>query len=365
MPPHSILARYLAREILQTTAAVTLVLLLIFLSGRFSKYLIDAATGKIAADIILQLLFFRAPNILERILPLGLFLGILLVYGRLYVENEITALHAAGISVPQLFRASWLAILPVALITGSLAFYVSPAGFQQVERMLNREKKRSELDLVEAGKFLPLRATGGAVYTGKIGEGRQTMSDVFLAEQHMDGQWTILRADSGLQHYDEASDQRYLTLNNGVRYTFFPGQAEGERLRFTSLQQRVRPSDAFDPRKLKEDTLSTSFLWQEADNASYMATLEWRASLVILVPLVAMLAVAMSRTTPRQGRYIKLLPAMLLYFTYMTALDVLRHKVAERDLLPMPGMLSAHLLFLMVALLFLYSDRLVAWRRRA
>ena len=360
---YPILSRYLAREILQTTLAVTLVLLLIFLSGRFAKYLVDAATGKISADIILALLFYRAPNILERILPLGLFLGILLVYGRLYVENEITALQVAGISAPQLFRASGLAIVPVAILTALLTFYVSPAGFQRVEQMLNREKKRSELELVEAGKFLQLRSGGGAIYTGDIGEGRRTMNDVFVARQHMDGQWTILRAESGFQSYDEEHDQRYLTLSRGTRYKLVPGQATSERMAFDSLQQRVMPSETFDPRKLKEDTLSTAFLWAEAHKNNYMATLQWRVSLVVLVPLVAMLAVAMSRTTPRQGRYIKLLPAMLLYFAYMTALDVLRHKIGGSEWPVMPGMLVAHALFLGVALLFLYGDRLASWRR--
>ena len=45
MLPRFILARYFAREILQTTLAVTLVLLLIFLSGKFARYLSDAASG--------------------------------------------------------------------------------------------------------------------------------------------------------------------------------------------------------------------------------------------------------------------------------------------------------------------------------
>src|SRR6478735_7615050 len=130
MPMPSIIARYLAREILQTTAAVTLILLLIFLSGRFAKYLVDAATGRISADIIFSLLLYRSPNILERILPLGLFLGILLVFGRLYVENEISVLHASGVSIARLLRASGLAIVPVSILTGVLTLYVSPAGFQ-------------------------------------------------------------------------------------------------------------------------------------------------------------------------------------------------------------------------------------------
>ncbi|HSC76329.1 MAG TPA: LPS export ABC transporter permease LptF [Pseudomonadales bacterium] len=361
--PRLILARYFAREILQTTLAVTVILLLIFLSGRFARYLADAAAGTISADIILTLLLYRAPNILERVLPLGLFLGILLVFGRMYVENEITALQAAGVSAQRLLWSSGLAIAPIAIFTGLLTFYISPASFQRVERMLNHEKQRSELELVEAGKFLPLRARRGAMYTGEIGAGRQTMNDVFIVQQHIDGEWTVLRAASGYQHYDSASDARFMTLENGTRFTFKPGEAAGERLRFTSLQQRMMPPDDFDPRKLKEDTLSTSYLLKESWRPSFMATLQWRFSLIILVPLVAMLAVAMSRTTPRQGRYIKLLPAMLLYFSYISTIDVLRRKMAEGDWPVMPGLLVAHLLFLVIALLFLYSDHISRWRR--
>lgn len=358
-----ILARYFAREILQTTLAVSLILLLIFLSGRFAKYLADAATGSISADIILKLLLYRAPNILERVLPLSLFLGILLVYGRMYVENEIAALHAAGLSVPRLLWISGLAIAPAALITGLLTFYVSPAGFQKVERMLNQEKERSELELVEEGKFLQLRARRGAMYTGEVGSDRRTMKDIFIVQQHIDGQWTVLRAASGFQNYDSATDSRFMTLENGARFSLKPGEAAGERLRFAALQQRMVPPDEYDPRKLKEDTISTSALINESWRPSFMATLQWRISLVILVPLVAMLAVAMSRTTPRQGRYIKLLPAMLLYFAYMTTLDVLRRKMAGDDWPVIPGLLVPHILFLAVALLFLYGDQIRRWGR--
>jgi lipopolysaccharide export system permease protein len=363
MSARFILARYLAREILQTTLAVTLILLLIFLSGRFAKYLADAATGKISAEIILTLLFYRAPSTLERILPLGLFLGILLTFGRMYVENEITALQAAGVSAPQLLWASGLAILPVAIITGLLTLYVSPKGFQQVNLMMNNEKKRSELELVEAGKFLLLRARLGIIYTGEIGEDRQTMKDIFIVQQHINGDWTVLRALSGFQHYDSSIDTRFMALENGSRFTFRPGQAAAERLRFSSMQQRMLPPDESDSLKTKEDEFLTSTLLAHPENPGYMATLQWRLSMVVLVPLVAMLAVAMSRTTPRQGRYIKLLPAMLLYFTYMTALDLLRRKIADGHWPPMPGLLVAHVLFLVIALLFLYSEQIKSWRR--
>jgi lipopolysaccharide export system permease protein len=373
MQPRFILARYFAREILQTTLAVTLILLLIFLSGRFARYLADAASGKISAEVIAYLLLYRTPSILQSILPLGLFLGILLVFGRMYVENEITVLHAAGISRVQLLWDISLVVVPVAIATGVLSMYLSPAGFQRAEKMLNNEKKRSELELVEPGKFLELRGRRGAIYTGSISKDRKTMDDIFIVEQHMDGEWTVFRAPHGSQYYDESLDARYTQLQDGVRYSLNPGQAAVERLRYSGLKQHMQPADArYDVRTLKEDTLSIPYMLDEIENPSLkdpkwrlslIATLQWRISLIVLVLLVAVVAVAMSRTTPRQGRYIKLLPAMLLYFAYMTTLDVLRRKISEGDMHTEPSMLMAHVLFLAIAVLLLFSDRLRHWRK--
>ncbi len=73
----------------------------------------------------------------------------------------------------------------------------------------------------------------------------------------------------------------------------------------------------------------------------------------------------MSRTTPRKGRYIKLLPAVLLYFAYMTSLDILQRKMSEGDISVVPGMLTVHVLFLAVAVTLLFSDRLLQWRKQS
>jgi len=50
--------------------AVTLVLLLIFMSGRFIKYLALVASGGLSPDILLQVMAYRLPGFLELILPL-------------------------------------------------------------------------------------------------------------------------------------------------------------------------------------------------------------------------------------------------------------------------------------------------------
>ena len=91
-----LLFRYLCISVLQATLGVTVVLLLIVTSGRLAKYLTQASTGNLAPDLVFEIVLFRIPDFLPLIIPLGLFVGILLVYGRLYVDSEMTVLSACG-----------------------------------------------------------------------------------------------------------------------------------------------------------------------------------------------------------------------------------------------------------------------------
>ncbi|MFT7321783.1 LptF/LptG family permease, partial [Congregibacter sp.] len=98
------LRSYLGSDVLVHTVAVSSVLLAIILTGRFVKYLAEAASGKLAAEILLPVMFYRLPGFLELLLPLGLFIGILMSYGRLYVESEMVILSACGVGPAQLAR---------------------------------------------------------------------------------------------------------------------------------------------------------------------------------------------------------------------------------------------------------------------
>ncbi|MBT4522259.1 MAG: LptF/LptG family permease, partial [Halieaceae bacterium] len=64
--------RYLNREVLTHMMAVSVVLLVIIVSGRLVKYLAEAAAGDLSAGILLPVIMYRLPGFLELILPLGL-----------------------------------------------------------------------------------------------------------------------------------------------------------------------------------------------------------------------------------------------------------------------------------------------------
>ena len=71
----SVFRAALSRELLVTLSAVSAVLLVIIMSGRFIKYLAQAAQGLLDPGVLLMIMGFRLPGFLQLILPLGLFLG--------------------------------------------------------------------------------------------------------------------------------------------------------------------------------------------------------------------------------------------------------------------------------------------------
>ena len=110
-----IIYRYLAKEVLASMFAVSAILLLIIISSRFVHYLAEAAAGTLDASVLFTLMGFRMPSFLELILPLGFFIGILLAHGRLYVESEMTVLHACGMSEARLLKFTMMTAVIVAV----------------------------------------------------------------------------------------------------------------------------------------------------------------------------------------------------------------------------------------------------------
>jgi lipopolysaccharide export system permease protein len=73
-----------------------------------------------------------------------------------------------------------------------------------------------------------------------------------------------------------------------------------------------------------------------------------------MVPIVAIIALCMSRTDHRRGRYIKMAPAFLVYLAYLMLLANARSAIAEGQGRAM-GLWSVHLIFLLVAVVMLYG----------
>ncbi|WKD48821.1 LPS export ABC transporter permease LptF [Microbulbifer spongiae] len=361
-----IIFRYLCRELLFATLAVSAVLLLMVMSGRFVKYLAEAAAGDISADILFSLMGFRLPGFLELVLPLGLFVGILLAYGRLYIESEMTVLHACGFSEWRLLMYTLVPALMVALLVASMSLYFSPAGVAYSSGLLNAEKSRNEFDHLVPRKFVSTGDGRAVYYADFLSEDKSTMQGVFLAELGASGagieadHQVVIRAREGVQEIDPETGLRYLVLRDGYRYEGVPGQRDYRQMAFASYAVLLEAPQMRNRWRDQMESASTLQLL-DSDDPKEKAFLYWRLSLPLLVLVVAVLAVPLSRTNPRQGRFAKMIPAVLLYITYLVTLQGVRGAIEDGEIAT-PGVIwLVHLPFLLLGLLLLAGRE---WRRR-
>jgi len=355
-----IVFRYLSREVLLTLSAVSAVLLVIIMSGRFIKYLAQAASGLLDPGSLFLIMGFRMPGFLQLILPLGLFLGILLSYGRMYLESEMTVLSATGMSQQRLV---WMTMFPatlVALVVAWLSLSLAPQGANQFQLLLNKQDALTEFDTLEPGRFQSLRDGTRVTYTERMSDDRVNLGGVFISQKNIssnnkDRGISVLVAEKGRQEI-RPDGNRYLILDNGYRYDGSPGQADYRAIKYDEygvLLPKPEVSDEVTDR----DAMPTSTLIGSED-IRMRAELQWRISLPLLVFIVTLMAVPLARVNPRQGRFLKLLPAILLYMAYLSILIAARGALDKGKIPAVVGLWWVHGIFLTIGLGLLYWEPL-------
>ena len=181
--------RYLTLDVITHTLAVSLVLFLVVFSGRFIKYLAEAAIGDLSAGILLPVMLYKLPAFFELILPLGFYIGLLLSFGRLYADSEMVIFRASGTSQVQLFRHVAPATLAVTAGVAVIALFAGPYGALKANALLSEPRSAEGMHVLAEGRFKKQRGGDYVTYVARIGDDGR-MDTVFVAERQ--------RAESGI-----------------------------------------------------------------------------------------------------------------------------------------------------------------------
>ena len=360
-----ILFRYLIKEVSQATAAVTVILLLIVTSGRLAKYLAQSSSGHLSSDVVFWVILFRIPDFLPLILPLGFFIGVLLAYGRLYVDNEMIVMNACGTGKKRLVTITAIPAILMSMLVAYLTLFGAPSSLNKVQSILQNPANTNSLAILQEGKFQETSDGQRVIYAEKFDPNSDAVNDVWMVEHRRDGSVIVIRADSGrISDNADLGGGQYLTLDNGSVYDGFVGKRDYQLTEFASYSQKVVERRRVEKLQLEGDAKTTRALFM-SDKPSDIAALHWRFSLPVVVLVVALSALALSKTNQRSGRYIKMLPAVLIYLLYIVAITGVRNKI-EMETQPPLMIWLVHGLFFIGALMLLLEDdfkRLLAARK--
>ncbi len=355
-----IINRYLIKEVLYTLLVVAPILLLIFLSNRFVQYLGDVASGKFPVDIVFGLLGLKSISVLSLVLPLVFFLSIVLALGRLYKDSEMTALAACGIGPLQVLRIIFPAALGIALIVAFLSLLAGPWALGQSDQIKERAEKGMELSTIVAGRFKESSQGDHIFYAEKLSPDARFMDNVFIQSRQGD-KLNILSSASATKYIDKQTGDQFLLLENGSRYEMSPDHKEFSVTRYEKYFVRFEQEESV-PVDEQREARATSVL-MNSSNVKNIAELQWRISMPISTLMLAMLGVLLARTTPRQGRYAKLLAAILVYIIYNNLMGVAHSWVMNGLVPPWFGMWWVHALMLLVIVTLFIRHTGAGWFR--
>jgi lipopolysaccharide export system permease protein len=119
---------YILKEVLPIFFIGLMIFTFILLMDKILKLIELIVTKGVGVYQILMLLFFISPSFLIFTIPMAVLLAILLAFGRLSSDSEITAFKASGMSLYQLFFPVSIFSFCAFLLTTFLIFYGLPWG---------------------------------------------------------------------------------------------------------------------------------------------------------------------------------------------------------------------------------------------
>ncbi|OAV00516.1 Lipopolysaccharide export system permease protein lptF [Moraxella veridica] len=369
-----ILRRYITTQVASTTALVLGFLVIMLLGGRLIRYFGMAAEGGLNVGVLFRLIGYNLPYFLELILPLSFFIGLMLVFGRLYADHEMAVMNASGISRGRVARLLIPLVAVLMCVEGWVSMVAKPWGVERATNIWQEQSVAQVFDLIRPQEFI---SSGDYhLYVGEMGANREFLKDVIIiqmnpaqtnsAKPSQTAQRDSIIFAKSATHVENANGQIQLDLQQGRRYEVDPtsrqySQIGFERYRITLSAERPEGTN-----HMRIEGVSTAELLSiiqgrsKRDNPQEAyAELGYRLSMPWLILLAILLATPLSYVRPRQGRWYKLVPAILIYVAGVLVVISLKDTIIKGKLPPV--IYAAALLMMMAVAMYLnYHGRVMA-----
>lgn len=332
-----ILRRYMTQQVAANTAIVLLFLMALMLGGRLIRYFGIAAEGRLDVGLLFAIIGYNIPTFLELILPLSFFIALMLVLGRMYVDQEMSVLFASGISRGRLTR------LMIPLITGLFVFQMGisllakPWGLSNSEQIWQTQSLGSLLDLVRPKTFI---SSGNYhLYVDEFDKEKRELKNLYVVQQQTDKSGKIAKNDviiTATRAYQvpskDTDSSMQLDLFQGRRYELGTNNAKYNQASFEKYRITLEKPASEKITETNVETQTTAKLLANTQKPEVKAELGYRFTMPWLIIIAAMLATPLAQVRPRQGRWLRLLPSVLIFASCAISIISLRTAIGKESI---------------------------------
>lgn len=328
----SILDRYFLRELAQTVAATAIVLLAIMSGISFAHVLQQVANGSFPASVMFQVLGLNMLDGLTTLLPLSAFLGVLLALGRMWRESEMHVLASSGMGAAGLLRPMAMLAASVALLVGLVSLWLGPWAARTSDQLVAAANRSVIAAGLDAGRFTELPGKGGIIFVDQLSRDGSTLGNTFIATERAGKDNVphikLVTGKRGQLYQETDGSGRFLALWNGFQYDIPLGADNWRKMQYerndASLSNVQSDNEEDDP----AHSLTTMALLR-VDTPDARAEFAWRTIAPVMTLVLLTLALPLSRQSPREPRFGRLLLAVLAFYLYYLLMALCRGQIIK------------------------------------
>ncbi len=354
-----ILDRYILRELFLSWFAVTGVLLVILLTFQVAKVLERAAESQYPQSVVLELIWLSALQNLAVITPVGMLLGVLMAFGRLYHDSEMAAALACGVGPSILYRPVTILTAVVTVAMAALTLYIGPNALAQTLSLRSAALQQGQFAPIAPGRFRTFGSSDVVVYAENV-EPDGTLTNVFI-ERDRGGTVEVALAPRAKHSVDANGMAHTITLYDGDRYEGVPGSARFLTLHSSEIIIPVEVPKLGDAVVKLEGARTSDLIG--SDDREKRAELEWRIAMPVMCVVLTFIAVPLSQLRPREGRYARVAAGILIYFVYSNFISGAKVWIARGTVPDWLGLWWVHVVVALLAAVFIAGPGWIARAR--
>ena len=312
-----ILNKYLLKEVFSSSMAVFGVLMIILSSNTMLRLIEEASIGNFPTYLLVPVILIKVTQYSIHIIPISLFFGIIISLGKFYNSNEMAVISSSGQSPLDIVKILSNIIIPASLIVALFSLYITPSVTEYRYKLEHRLNNEERIEEITPGRFISSQSGKATFFIEDIVDNK--LNNIFFSTDRK----TMASVENSetASYYFNKDNQKFIMLKEGVISEIT--SANGVETRITKykehgLQLRKDIPAHVNSIPAGKSTIDLFFSNETADHAE----LQSRLLLPIASLILGLIAIPLSYSSPKKGRYSKIFLGAVVYFIYFITMSV-------------------------------------------
>jgi lipopolysaccharide export system permease protein len=329
IPGFAIIDRYVAREVLAPFAVDVGLLTFALVTGKLLKLMDMVVNHGVSLAEVCGIIGYIMPAFLELTFPMAVLLGVLMGFGRMSSDQEMTAARACGISLYRLAVPVMIVALGVYAISSYFAFSLRPwANSNLRNKLYELSQTRTSAGLKE--KIFNSNFPGLVVYVDEMSDTDSSMKGVMISDARDPHNQNTIIAKRGAMIPDTKNKSITLRLFDGSIFGVEPQDNSTHVTSFKTYDLSVNSEESLGVTDVEPDEMTYAVL--RADIAAarakgkpdYDAETELASKFTVpfATMLFALLGISLGLKPARGGHSERFGVSVALFFFYYSLMRV-------------------------------------------